>query len=307
MAGGFTWSWSRYRAYESCPRRFWLQVYAAPLAKRKGPGHPDFEVWVQRNLMGAAQWAGLAAHEAVEWVLKGAVDGRTVPRQGVMDRALRQARRVLEMSNGGYFRGDPKTFRGFDAHYYDANFDGDAALGALEDKVGKLLDHPVLARLLAVPERIVEVERLSRITLWGVDIWLSPDVVVADGGGGFVVVDWKTGRSHASPAVDGQLGLYGVYVVDRLLKVRADSGRRLPVDRVQGLVAGLGEPAFRTRALSMDDMFAARDAMVRSTPLMRGDGLDLSDGIPDKSGFPKVEAGSSPCSWCSFRRTCERE
>jgi hypothetical protein len=307
VAAGFTWSWSRYRTFDTCPRRFWLSVYAAPLAKRKGVGHPDFEVWVQRHLMGSAQWAGLAAHEAVEWTLKGAVEGRSVPRQGVMDRTLRQARRVLEMSTGGYFRGDPKTFRGFDAHYYDAEFDGQAALQTLQDKVEKLLDHPILARLLSVPERIQEVERLSRIRLWGFDIWLSPDVVVADGRGGFVVVDWKTGRNHASEVVDGQLGLYGVYVIDRILKVRADSGRRLPVDRVQGLMAGLGDPAFRTRPLTAEDVFAARDAMVGSAPKMRGDGVERNGEIPKKEGFPKIPLGSGPCSWCSFRRTCERE
>jgi hypothetical protein len=154
---------------------------------------------------------------------------------------------------------------------------------------------------------MVEVEKLSRIRLWGIDIWLSPDVVVSDGRGGFVVVDWKTGRNHADEVVDGQLGLYGVYVIDRLLKVRADSGRKLPVERVQGLMAGLHEPAFRTRPLALEDVFAARDAMLGSTPQMRGDGHAREGDIPKKEGFPMIPPGSSPCSWCSYRRTCERE
>lgn len=307
MAGPFTWSWSRYQTWAGCPRRFWLSVYQAPQAKAAGPGSPSFEVWIQRNLLGRAQWIGLAAHQAAEWYLKATVEGRPVQVEGVVGRALSQARRTIEHSSTEMYRGDPKAFRGFDAHYYEQSFDGTAALADLEAAVRKLLDHPVLARLTEVPERVREIERFSRLRLWGVDVWLSPDVVVEDGAGGFVVVDWKTGRHHQDDVVDGQLGLYALYVLDRYTNTRVDRGGPLPLDRVKGLVATLGDPPFRNRSLTPADVEATRQAILGSITAMRGEQVSAEGEVPPESAFPKVREGDPRCSWCSFRRTCQRE
>ena len=303
----FTWSWSRYQTWLRCPRQFWLTVYAAPDAKRAGPGTPEFEVWIQRHLLGRAQWAGLLAHQAVEWFLKATVEGRHIDPNGIVERTLREAKRTLELSSTEFYRGDPKSFRGLADHYYDVPLDGDAMLSQIETAVRTLLEHPVLARLTEVPERVVEVEQLSRIRLWGIDIWLSPDVIVSDGQGGFVVVDWKTGRVHKSDAVTGQLALYALYVIDRYLRVRADGTSALPLDRVKGLVAHTSKGAFHNQGVDTALVSMVRGAITQSVPKMRGDAVSALGETPPKSAFPMVEEGASACAWCGFRRTCERE
>ena len=53
------------------------------------------------------------------------------------------------------------------------------------------------------------------------------DVLMDDGQGGLVIVDWKTGRSHVDETVNTQLGIYGVYAkrqlgVERIKAVHVD-------------------------------------------------------------------------------------
>ena len=62
-----------------------------------------------------------------------------------------------------------------------------------------------------MPERIRQIEDLNELHLNGVKVWVKLDVLMDDGQGGLVIVDWKTGRSHVDETVNTQLGIYGVY------------------------------------------------------------------------------------------------
>lgn len=285
-----------------CPRRYWLQVFEAPLGKPSDAPPELRELWIQRNLLGRAQFIGLTVHSAAEWYVRSLKDGRRVDPRGIVARAMSEARRTLEHSAADMFRGDPKTFRGFDAHYYDVPLDGDAVLADIETQIQALFVHPVLARLEAVPKRIREVEKLTRIRLVGVDIWVSPDVVVTDGDGGFVIVDWKTGKMHHPDDVDGQLGIYGMYVLSNYLGVDVERGD-LPLHRVRGLYAHPIAGAHRTVELRVQDVDAALHAIRASADRMS----DPSGDVPDREQFPKVRAGDPACEHCSFRRYCGRE
>ena len=87
---------------------------------------------------------------------------------------------------------NPKKFPGFSAHYYGEETDPEAGQGAVDDigqLIGNVFDNPVFLRLAQVPDRIRESEKLVRIPIADVPVWVSLDVLVEDGQGGFVIVD----------------------------------------------------------------------------------------------------------------------
>ncbi len=263
-------------------------------------------MFVQKHLLGRAQWMGLVVHKAAEWFVKALAEGRRVDPRGIVGRAMGEARRAVDHSATELYRGDPKAFTGFAAHYYEQPFDATEAMAELEDMLGSLFEHAVLQRIEEVPERIREVEALRKVKLAGVDLWLSPDVVMTDGVGGFVVVDWKTGKMHHPDDVDGQLGLYGLYVLKNYLGVDPDSARDLPLHRVKGLYAHVSEGAHRTVSLRVSDVDAALHAISTSAPKMAAVNRAAEGEMPPQSAFPLISEGDPKCSWCSFRRTCER-
>ena len=66
----------------------------------------------------------------------------------------------------------------------------------------------------------LEVEELRQIQVDDIPVWVSLDALVRDGKGGFVIVDWKTGKNHTTEKVAGQLGIYALYVLDRYVRHR---------------------------------------------------------------------------------------
>lgn len=280
-------------------------MYGAPLGRPADAEPARREVWIQRHLVGRAQWVGLVVHGAAEWYLRALMEGRRVDPAGIVDRATGEARRAVAHSEASLYRGDPAGFTGFDAHYYGQPFDGAEAVEEVRDKVSRLLEHPVVQRLSQVPERIREVEQVSRLRLAGVEVFVSPDVIVDDGAGGVVVIDWKTGRQHHPDDVDGQLGVYGLYALRAYAGVDPERGD-LPLARVRGLYAHV-DGDHRTVPLSVGDIDAALDAIRSSTPEMRGDDVSAASEAPPLAAFPMVAEGDPRCGWCSFRRTCGRE
>ena len=166
----------------------------------------------------------------------------------------------------------------------------------LDGQLAAWLEHPVTRRMLAVPERIREVERFERVHLGGVPIFLALDVLMEDGDGGFVVVDWKTGRNHGSE-VDGQLRLYGWHVRQRFRHAR----------RVLAMEATTRDGGHRTLELTPHDTHEAREHLHESVELMKSWLLDPSKDQAIVDTFPRLDDGAEACTWCRWRRPCGRE
>lgn len=297
VSAPFAWSWSSYATWRECRRRYWLQTRGAEAGKKSGAEAADREVYIQRNLVSRASFVGQGVHAAAEWYLKVLVEGRRVDPEGIVARATREARLALERSASGLYRGDPKGFRGFAEDYYGEDLDRDGVVDEVRAVTESLLAHPVLTRLAAVPERIQEVERMSRMRLVGADLWVSPDVIVADEQGGLVIVDWKTGRQHHPDDVDGQLGVYALYTMKTYLDVDPERADELPLGKVRGLQAHARDGTHRTVQPSVADVDAALSAIRESASEMRN---------AERETSPMRPAGDPRCAKCPFRRTCER-
>lgn len=304
----FSWSWSRHRAFDSCLRRYYLQHYA--FWGGWEPDSPNREVYIQKKLNSRPMWIGTTVHAAAEWVLGQVRRGHYPPPDRVVERFLRGARRAIDESARGLYRFRPKRSPGFVDHYYGLETPDEAWQADLEEierQIRGLFTNKVFQRLARVPGRIIEVERLEQVEVGGVPVWVSLDVLVSDGAGGYVIIDWKTGREHDAETVAAQLGVYGAYVLDRYLDQRPHTAGDDHVGRIQAMYVNLRSDTFETRPIDREVLERTVRTVQDSASAMRERLEDATENIAREGDFPMVEEGSPACRWCVFRRTCGRE
>ncbi len=240
-------------------------------------------------------------HAVAEWLLKDAARGRRVDPAGAVHRARARADAEIADARALRHRLDPKGTTGFVALEYGED-PGDAAWAEVRDDLAAQLDglirHPLLRRMLEVPDRLVEIERMARTRLGGVPVTVSLDALVSDGQGGLVIVDWKTGRDHDPDEVADQLAVYAAYVTHAY---------GVPVDRVVGLQASTRTGAHTAHPLDAARVEAVTERATASAAAMRAlHPNPARDAVPEHAA-PPLEMGSAPCGRCRFRRVCNAD
>lgn len=296
----FVWSWSRYQTWDECRRRYWFVYYGARAGGRAGAQPRARELYVLKRLQTVPQWLGLAAHRAAEAVLKRVKEGGSARLDEARAAAMQQAGAELDAAIAGLHRIEPRAHAGLvELELPDAGtlFDRSAALGELDLLLEATLQHPLLTRLLAVPSRIVEVEELRRVWLGEVAAWVSLDVLVRDGRGGLVVIDWKSGRHHDEAEVGRQLAVYGAYVHRRYGQ---------PIEQVVGLHAQVRAGTFTTHRLDQATLDQAVADVQRSARAMWEALPSPARDVAPEDRFPTLPEGAAACGTCRFRGVCGR-
>ena len=304
----FSWSWSRHRAFAHCRRLYWLQHYGFWGGWRRGS--PAREIYIQKRLNTRPQWLGTQVHEAAEWTLREVLRGAYPPAETVVQRARAQASAMIRDSAAGRYRDDPKRRPGFVEHYYGvpvSDEQWEADLDEIARQVGHLFDNQVFLRLTNVPAQIDEVEELRQVTLDGVPVWVSLDVLVHDADGRRVVIDWKTGRSHDPETVAQQLGIYGAYVASRYFGVDPGGDTAAIDGRILAIHVDLREGKHEVLPVDSTIIAEAVERVRTSAAEMRAALADPAENVAHREHFPMLPEGSEACARCAYRRTCGRE
>lgn len=300
MGAPFLWSWSRHRQLERCPRAYWYNYYGARGGWRAEAAPEVREIHRLKKLAGRSQWLGQLVHEAVATVLRGIVWRRPEDEGALRARLLADAERAIGIARGELAvpqDGPPVGF--VELEYGDDP--GDAAwaetLVDLAARFDDLMVHPVMRRLRAVPDRIVEVDRLRKVRLEGYRLYVAPDVLVADGQGGRVIVDWKTGRSHDPETVARQMAVYAWWI-------HHDDG--IPIERIRGLQANVPGDAHLTVPFEARHLDETRQTVADSVARMQALLDDPDKDTASMEAFEVLPHGSEACAGCRFQRPCGR-
>lgn len=304
LRNDFSWSWSRHQTFHACLRRYWLLHYASWGGWEPGAPEEVRELYVQKHLSTRPQWIGILVHDAARWTLQQVRDGRRPLPERVVEQFRRRARRQLQDSVDGRYRYFPKRYVGFVEHYYGEAAPSEVWDEAVEEvarQVGALFENPVFLRLAEVPERIREIERLEQVLVEDVPVWVSLDVLVSDGRGGLVVVDWKTGAAHDVTSIGGQLGIYGLYVLKRYLRSRGD---RADLSLVKAMYVNLRSGDREVFEIRREHTEAAQDLVVSSAASMRKRLDDPRENSARSEDFPGLPLDDPECRTCAVRRAC---
>lgn len=295
------WSHSRGKAFEGCLRAYWYQYYGS-WGGWNADSPPDVrDAYVQKKLTSRAMWIGTVVHGVAEAGIRRAVDGRGPDMESAIRGTVRRAREDITGSHTGRWLERPARRVGFREHYYGeevADADWDASLAEIERQIRALYAHRIFRRILDVPERVREVEELRRFPVGDGEAYVSLDVLMDDGRGGVVIIDWKTGEAHAEDVIAAQLGVYGLYAT-RVLGVPEGAIRALHVNVRHGTET--------QHPVGPGEIAEAETTMRSSLAAMRGRLVDIDENIASKDDYPEVPASDPRCGWCTFRRVCGKE
>ncbi len=294
----FSWSFSRHSIFEECPRKYWLNHYGFWNGWRSDSPPRVQELYIQKNLVTRPMWLGTVVHDAAEKALKTFRSSRFMGADELVSHTLERAERDWSNSqNARYRRASPKKYPGFQEHYYgvEETESIEPTMIEIERQVRTLYENKIFRRILQVPERIQQVEDLNELVLHGVKVWVKLDVLMEDGQGGLVIVDWKTGRFHQSELVQTQLGVYGLY-----------AQRELGVSKLKMVHVNLRDNEFSTTEIDAEQLERS-DAFVRdSSAAMLGMLDNISENEASEDHFERLPEGSARCSRCRFRGDCGR-
>jgi len=301
LVNELVWSHSRARAFEGCPRAYWFTYYgswggwdaAAPEGARAA--------YVQKKLTTRAMWTGTVVHAVAEHHLRSVRDGYApVSVEEAVAGARNGARRDIRGSADGSWLERPARRVGFREHHYDEGVteaDWEAALDEIERQVRTLWGQRLFQRLLAVPKRIRELEDLRRFRVGDAEVYVALDVMVEDGRGGVVILDWKTGGAHDDAEIAVQLGVYGLYVTQEL------GGSP---DRITAVHVNLRHDRETRHVVGPVQVQAARERIAASVAAMRAGLADVAGNVALVEAYPPLQEGEARCRWCNFRGVCGR-
>lgn len=297
----FSWSHSRHSLFQECLRAYYLNHYGfwggwdaeAPAQVR--------ETYIQKQLTRRPMWLGTVVHNTAERALRALAAGRRLEPEDALRNAMRLARLDIAASRRGAYRGNPKHVTGFQEHYYQEPEPDDAwdqVLSEIEQQLRQLFQDPVYLRICAVPDRLVEVERLEQVLVGDVPVWVKLDALISDGKGGLVVLDWKTGRQHEEHVIAAQLGVYGLYCMERY---------QVSADRIVAMHVNLRHGVRTRHPVDPEVLERSRSAILESAGRMRSMLRDVARNEAHPDDFPMLPPQDGACGTCRFRRTCGRE
>ena len=301
ITNDFAWSHSRARAFDGCPRAYWFGYYGYWDGWSPGAPARTRDAYVQKKLTSIPMWVGTRVHRAAEEILRAARAGWPVPTANEAVAQVRaQAQRDVADSRSGAWLARPAKRVGFVEHYYGVDVAPEAWAAAI-DEVGRqvqvLFDNRVFRRLLAVSDRIRELEDFKKFDLGDVPVIVVLDVLVHDDRGGAVIVDWKTGEHHDDGEIGAQLGVYGLYAT-RVLGV--------PVGSLSAMHVNLRHGTQTTHAVGPDAMLEAERAFREGAVRMRAKLVDVEGNVAREDDFSPRPEGHPGCTRCNFRGVCGR-
>lgn len=291
----FSWSLSRDRTFQECPRRYWFQYYGA-----WGGWAPDApkearELYLLKNITNLHLLAGDCVHRAIERVLAEWRRGQRSDPEAVVAWCKREMQRALEESRRGLWRENPKRHVRLFEHHYGPAPDR-AALEKIAAKVGGSVRGFFQSQAFAVVKESdvalwLPVETLDSFLFEGTKVFAVPDFALRRDGE-VVLFDWKTGRKDERN--DDQVALYALFAA---AKWGADPARvrGAPVYLLDG---GRFEPQPVTAA----DMARVGARMRASIAEMR---RRLAD--PERNDARRERFEPTPgavCARCPFRAVC---
>jgi hypothetical protein len=296
----FSWSHSRRGTFERCLRQYYLTYYRSWGGWKRDAPEPVREAYIQKKLTTRAMWIGTVVHDMAEGVLLDLQAGRSPNPDYHIRKAMSRARSDIRESESGRWRDRPSKSCAFQEHYYGLTVeqaDWDEALSIIEEQIRGFFDRPTVRRLHQVPERLLEVEQLTQVTIGDVPVWVKLDALVSDGQGGAVVIDWKTGAHHKSEVVAAQLGVYGLYCVEH---------HGIPADRIVTMQVNLRTGDRTQHPIDRGILDQAQQEIQASADGMRARLQDVPGNLADEASFPMLPEGDPGCDGCQFRRSCGR-
>jgi len=214
----FSWSISRDRVFQICPRQYYFNYYGYWEGWETNAPARTRQIYILKNLKNRYMWTGEKVHSCIKHTLTNLQRGISVlDVNQIVDITLNQMREEFRSSREKRYLTHPKTCALFEHEYESPITDADWKKTA--DKVEQCLRNfyssDTFAMLKELPQQMwLEVEDFSSFNLNNTKIWAVLDCSFRTEDSGITIIDWKTGRSM-SEDVSMQLNCYAMYAMQK--------------------------------------------------------------------------------------------
>lgn len=306
LTNEFAFSWSRHRMFYRCPRKLYWQYYGSWRGWEDDA--PDQAVLAYRlkNMKNLAMLVGETFHEELGEILRRRSERPAGVPVGQLrdDMERRLLKRLRESRNQDWRRhGNPKSYAILFEDYYQSGVSEQMqadAIATLRNCAEGLAGSGFGRRVFAVPKqrlRFIDPKDFAerRVSLNGLVLYASPDLVVEDEQGGLHIIDWKTGKLFKPDLA--QLAIYGLFVQEKF-------GH--PMERMTAHLVYVTAAGHETVANIAEGMEEARREIATYVADVSSRLTDAAaNEAADMARFPMTE-NRLLCRSCNFRQLCNR-
>jgi CRISPR/Cas system-associated exonuclease Cas4 (RecB family) len=214
----FSWSISRDRIFQTCPRQYYYNYYGYWGGWDTGAPERTRQIYVLKQLQNRYMWAGAKVHDCIERTLTNLRRGIAVlDVDRIVEITLNKMREEFRSSREKRYLSHPKTCALFEHEYEVPISDADWKKTAdnMEQCLRNFYSSETFDMLKDLPQQMwLEVEDFSSFNLDSTKIWAILDCSFRTDDGGGTIIDWKTGRKM-SDDVSMQLSCYAMYAMEK--------------------------------------------------------------------------------------------
>ena len=299
----FSWSNSRHKKQQRCPRLLYLHHYLALGGYHAGATEESRRAFLLKQLVTLDILLGGILHDFAREFVIAIRDGCTPPTREALllrARASLNAAYVSSLDREAYLR-NPRSGTMLREIYCGHDLPPEA-IERIASKLACCIEHLCasavwddLARCRA--EDIITVDALATFVFEGTLVYAAPDLAYTLGG--VTIVDWKTGDDRSAAE---QILVYALFLRD---------GLRIPYQEGHwfGRVINLREGTDVKLPITSALLDHAAERMRSSIREMRGYLADPEQNIPKpKDAFPLIPSGNRKiCDGCNFLPMCSEE
>jgi CRISPR/Cas system-associated exonuclease Cas4 (RecB family) len=299
LTNDFSWSVSRHRLFEECPRKYYFSYYGSWGGWDERAPEETRLLYRLKQVATRQMWLGSAVHAQVRKSLEALRAGGDPQVDEAVDRVVQTMRQDFRDSREGKWIHNPKNICRLLEHERGIRVTDErwkALAEQAKDCVRGFFRSPYYEIARTLPrEGWVSIDTLESFHFEGWKLWVSLDFSFRGREGRFTVVDWKTGRrTPGGPEEALQLTTYALYAKQRL----AASPSKLFVCAYY-LLGGAGEE----RPIREDQLAEARRKILDSVRAMRGRLDDPERNLASLGRFPRTDDLRN-CDRCAFFVVC---
>jgi CRISPR/Cas system-associated exonuclease Cas4 (RecB family) len=214
----FSWSISRDRIFQTCPRQYYFNYYGYWGGWETGAPERTRQIYILKQLQNRYMWAGAKVHDCINHTLTNLQRGISVlDVDQIVDITLNQMREEFRSSREKRYLTHPKTCALFEHEYEVPISDADWKKTAdnMELCLRNFYTSETFSMLKELPKQMwLGVEDFSSFHLNNTKIWAVLDCSFRNDDAGITIIDWKTGRSMSNN-VSMQLSCYAMYAMEK--------------------------------------------------------------------------------------------
>lgn len=303
----FAFSWSRYQMFYQCARKLYWQYYGSWQGWEADAPATARLAYRLKQLKSLPMLVGETFHAELAEILRRRTPApMSVPAEQLKaDMERRLLKRLRESRNADWDRyGDPKNYTILFEDYYDSGVSRELEAQAIEtlrrcvdglasDGFGRRAFGASADKLRYIdPKHPAD----KRVTIDGLTVYASPDLIVEGKAGGLHIVDWKTGMPRPHDVNAAQLAIYGLFVQQKFA---------MPLDQMTAHLVYVAAGEHRAQNVIEGEPEARRVvatfvADVASRLTNRENNL-----AGDMDRFP-MTSNLAMCRSCNFRELCGR-